>query len=156
MPNGDKPLMGKVLEHEGRFFIEVENKLEELDPMLAGGVEVLHKLSGQEVELVVQEIPWIAGVVWEKVRIVCYLPPPEFWRNFGPELVTAPMAGAPAMARVHVHDEAAVTLHLKRPICYVPADWVIRGVEEMIRVNLLKQMFAEGIISQEVYGRLAG
>lgn len=148
-------LMGKVLEHEGRFFVEVENKLEELDPMLAGGVEVLHKLAGQEVELVVQEVPWIAGVIWDKVRIVCYLPPVDRWREFQ-EFAAGTMVGAPAAMRVHVHDEASRIIRLKRPICYVPADWVIRGVEEMVRANLLKQMFADGVISQEVYGRLLG
>lgn len=148
-------LMGKVLEHEGRFFVEVENRLEELDPMLVGGVEVLHKLAGQEVELVTQDVPWIAGVMWDKVRILCYIPPIDRFRDLLGEHLIAPVEFQAGAAVPHMHTAAARRFKLPRgPLCYLPAPWVIRGVEEVIRKNLLEQFRVDEIISQEVYERL--
>lgn len=150
-------MMGKVLEHEGRFFIEVENRLEELDPMLVGGVEVLQKLAGQEVELVTQDIPWIAGVMWDKVRILCYIPPIEHFRDLFAEHLVAPVDLHAGPAVPHVYAAASRRVKFPRgPLCYIPAPWVIRGVEDVIRKNLLEQFRVDEIITQEVYERLIG
>jgi len=142
-------MKGKVLAREGRFFLQYENELHEIDPMLVGGVEVLKRVAGQEVELVTQVTPWVAGVIWDKVRIVCYLPPPDIWGTLRGGLSTTPAA--------HVHTELETTLaKIARPVCYVPADWVIRGVEEQVRRNLLKQFVEDKIITMEVHDQLVG
>jgi hypothetical protein len=150
MTEGNEPMKGKVFSHEGRFFIQYERQMHELDPMLVGGVEVLKQLDGQEVELVTQVSPWIAGVIWDKVRIVCYLPPPDIWGA-----VRGGISTLSAAQHVHLEQDIA-QIRIPRPVCYVPADWLIRGVEDVIRVNLLKQFVADKIITQEVYDRLAG
>ena len=149
MAKGVEPMKGKVLAREGRFFIEYGNETHELDPMLVGGVEVLKRVAGREVELVTQVTPWIAGVIWDKVRIVCYLPPPDIWGTIRGGLSTLPAAHA------HVETETAL-VRMPRPVCYVPADWVIRGVEDVVRRNLLKQFVDDKIITAEVYEQLAG
>lgn len=149
MKEGVESMRGTVLSHEGRFYVQYEKEMQEIDPMLVGGVEVLKQLEGQEVELVTQAVPWIAGVIWEKIRIVCYLPPPDIWGAIRGDLTTIP-------AR-HVHLEQDIAqVRIPRIICYVPADWVIRGVEDAVRVNLLRQFVADKIITQDVYDRLAG
>ncbi len=146
---GDVPTKGTVVASEGRYFLKYGNEQQELDPMLVGGLAVLKQLVGQDVDLVTQATPWIVGVIKDKVRIVCYVPPPEFWRAFQEELSALPAAHA------HLQVQSA-QLKAPRPVCYVPADWVIRGVEERVRANLLKQFVDDKIIDVEVYNRIAG
>jgi hypothetical protein len=38
--------------------------------------------------------------------------------------------------------------------CYIPAPWVIRGLEREVQVNLAKRFLEEGYISEEVFERL--
>ncbi len=143
---GDEPTKGTVVASEGRYFLKYGTEQHELDPKLVGGEAVLKQLVGQEVDLVTQATPWIVGVVKDKVRIVCYLPPPEFWG--------AGRAGIGVNPAAHFELQSA-QLKAPRPVCYVPADWVIRGVEERVRANLLRQFVEDKIIGQEVYNRLA-
>lgn len=146
---GDVPTKGTVVARDGHFFLRYGEEQQEIDPMLVGGVEVLKRLEGQEVELVTQATPWVVGVVKDKVRIVCYLLPPDFWGAIRGEPSSIPAA--------HEHVDLQVAqARIPRPVCYVPADWVIRGVEEQVRANLLKQFVAERIIAPDVYNRLVG
>lgn len=149
MTGGVESMKGKVLSNEGQYFIQYENQIQEIDPRLVGGVEVLKQLEGQEVELVTQVSPWIVGVISDKVRIVCYLPAPDVWG--------AVRGGIGAISSAHLHLEQDIAqVKIPRVICYVPADWVIRGVEDVVRRNLLKQFVEDKIIGAEVYDRLAG
>jgi hypothetical protein len=135
---------GKVIHESGKYFLEIDNKRHELTPELSGGEDALKAIVGQEVEVLYAKPTPVALAVKGKVRITCYL-------VMSPEQLG------------HVHPiEATVKAQLGadvirlRPTCYVPAPWVIKGVEEQVRENLARELHAQGIISQEVYDKLAG
>ncbi len=113
--------VGTVSFEEGKYFLEVEGKREELPVGIVAEAK-LKELVGREVEVLYTEPRrFVAGLVDRKIGpILCYIP--------------IPIPPIP---------------------CYIPPPWFFRGVEEQVRINLAKQFLEEGLISEEIFGRLA-
>lgn len=148
MEERGKRTMAKVVQKEGHFYVQRGEDLQEIDPILGGGEEVLRRLDGMDVELAVEQLPWVVGVISDKVRIVCYLPPPDLRKALFGEHVTTPVG------TTMTTQPRAAGLKGLRPTCYLPRDWLIRGVEEQVRINLVKELAAEGILTQAINERL--
>lgn len=138
----ENPILGKVVLERGKYFLKVGRTKEELVPEAVGGVEVLKAVEGQEVEVLYSEpLTFVVGLrPKRRPPILCYLPAP--WNRFvlQHEPIVATQAGP----------------IIRKPTCYIPADWVIKGVEEKIRQNLAKELFDQGIISKEVNEKIIG
>ena len=125
---------GKIVLAEGKYFLELAGSRQELPSELLAAQPELKDLTGKEVGVLFSE-PQRSVVGLQAARrppILCYIPAPEF----------------------HVMHEEAAIFKPMRPICYVPADWVVKGVEQKIRENLAKELLNEGVIGKEVYDRL--
>jgi hypothetical protein len=135
-----KAAEGKVIQENGRYFVKVGTVKEELVAEAVGGAEALKALAGQSVEVLYSEPQsFIVGLRLKgRPPILCYLPVPWIRR-----------------APVHEHEaETAATFLLRRPTCYIPADWMVKGVEEQVRLNMAKELLDQGIINKEVYGKI--
>ena len=122
----ERKKMGFVVFDEGRYFLKVDDRREELpvETVLQG--EELEKLVGQEVEVLLSEPRQaVVGLIAKdalRFPIFCYVPP---WPPWPPCFM-----------------------------CYLPAPWLIKGVEREVQVNLAKRFLEEGYISEEVFRRL--
>lgn len=113
--------IGTVGFKEGKYFLEVAGRREELPVGIVAEEAQLKELVGQEVEVLYSEPRRVVvGLIAKELPpITCYIP---WWRRW------------------HT--------------CYLPAPWVLRGVEKEVRANLAKQFLEEGLISEEVFERL--
>ena len=114
---------GIVAYEEGKYFLEVEGRREELPTRAVAEEARLKELVGQEVEVLYSEPrrAVVGLVAKERMLIPCYVPWPPWPPCF---------------------------------MCYLPASWLIRGVEREVQVNLAKRFLEEGYISEEVFERL--
>jgi len=115
--------VGTVGFEEGKYFLEVEGRREELPTWAVAEEARLKELVGQEVEVIYSEPRRaVMGLVAKELMpILCYIPWPPWPPCF---------------------------------MCYLPAPWLIRGVEREVQVNLAKRFLEEGYISEEVFERL--
>jgi hypothetical protein len=114
---------GIVVFEEGKYFLEVEGRREEVPPEAVAQEARLKELVGQEVEVLYSEPKRaVVGLVAKEfMPILCYIPWPPWPPCF---------------------------------MCYLPPPWVIRGVEQEVRMNLARRFLEEGYISEEVFERL--
>lgn len=137
---------GKITAAEGRYFLETEGQRLELPTAALG--EAAAELVGKEVEVLLSEpVRNIVALVPRRPRvpIICYVPVPDVFTR---------IAAAQERARV---TSAASQLDLSKlhpPICYFPADWLVKGVDEQVRINLAKKLLDEKLIGTAVYEKL--
>jgi hypothetical protein len=139
-----KANMGTLTKVGDEFVLEVEGERYPVPGSLLANSPELERLVGEKVEVMLS-VPKPFVVAIRKIGrppILCYLRADLLqvghWMELGP-----------------ARSDLARQLRL-RPTCYVPADWMIRGVEEQVRKNLATQMLEDGIISQEVYEQIIG
>lgn len=141
--------MGKIVSEGGKYFVVLADGRHELPSQLAGGEEALKELAGQEVEVLFSD-PVVFPIALRPKRrppILCYLPA-------GPWLDVAHSLAHGALLEASVVSAAE---HIKlRPTCYVPAPWVIKGVENQVRVNLANELLEKGIINKQVHEQIVG
>jgi len=123
---------------EGKFFLEVEGKKRELPTTALADEAQLKEYVNQEVEVLYSEpVRQVVGLAaGRRLRIVCYLPPPDPWPPWPPCCLPPPHFPHP-------------------PLCYIPAEsWFLKGVEAQVRANLARRFLEEGVIGKEVYEKL--
>lgn len=140
-----KPTMGKLIKEENSYLLEVNGERHALPDGLVAQNPELAKLEGNEVEVMLSvPKPVVVAVrIPGRPPILCYIVLDFLLK--GNHWIPTPAAASESV-RSLVHDI--------KPACYVPADWMIRGVEEQVRRNFADQMLKDGIISKDVYGQL--
>lgn len=80
----EQPKMGKVTFENGKYFLQVGSKHEEMPVGLLADESQLKELVGQEVELIYSlPKPFVVGFIpkWRRPGgILCYIPAPEWWK----------------------------------------------------------------------------
>lgn len=137
----ERATVGKVILERGKYYLKAGDSKEELIPEAVGGVDALKAVEGQQVEVLYSEPQTFVVALRPKRRppILCYLPAP--WNRLVPG-----------------HEAIVATSQLGlrvKPTCYVPLDWVVRGVEEQVRRNLAAELLEQGIISKEVNEKIS-
>lgn len=129
---GEEIRMGTIRMEQGKFFLEVEGKQQELPPWIMADEKQLEGLVGKKVEVLYSEpVRQVVGLAVNRhVYIVCYLviPPSELYRT--------------PIVKPHP------------PICYIPPEWLIQGIEDKVRANIANRLLKEGIIGKEIHGKL--
>lgn len=126
---------GRIESENGVFYLRWEGGRDELPGDLLESQPGLKELIGQDVEVLLSEPrSFVIGLrVPKRPPILCYLPAPP-WISLGrPEQLAQAF-------NAHLH-----------PSCYVPADWMIRGVEEQVRRNLADRLLKDKVISKSVH-----
>lgn len=129
---------GKIILEEGKYFLDIDGKKQELP---AGTIDEakLKELAGKEVEIIYSEPQsFVVGIKVDKLpTITCYIRP---WPPHPPCYIW------------HPHPPCYMYCF----VCYLPADWLIKGVEVEVRKNLAQRFLDEGIISKENYEKFIG
>ncbi len=136
---------GKMIVEDGKYFLEVGRQRMELSPAALGGETPARELAGAQVEVLLSEpVRQVIAIIPRRPLrpILCYVPPPDIFRRFKELGPIREIAQQP-------------TLQLHPPICYVPADWLVKGIEEKVRQNLASRLLQEGVISKAVHDKLA-
>lgn len=131
---------GKIIVENGKHFLIVGNQRDELPAELFGGAEGLKEMEGQEVEVLYSPVSFPV-LLRPKRRppILCYLVATHWAGHVEPMAVQT----------------AAIPIKI-RPTCYLPAPWVIKGVEEQVRKNLAGELLARGVITKAVHDKIVG
>ncbi len=135
---------GKVIAAEGKYFLEVGGERTEVPAAALGGEATARELSGADVEVLlsepVRQVIALLPKLPHRPPILCYLPPPDLWRRFR-EIAMTPVQAA--------------QFELHPPLCYIPAEWMVKGIDERVRQTVAARLLKEGIISRAVHDKLA-
>lgn len=136
---------GKIILEEGKYFLDIDGKKQELP---AGTIDEakLKELAGKEVEIIYSEPQsFVVGIKADKTIILnCFIFPwPPKPPCYVPCYIWDPR---PPWPPCYIHCF----------VCYLPADWLIKGVEVEVRKNLAQRFLDEGIISKENYEKFIG
>jgi len=142
---------GKVVFENGAYALIVGQDRYAL-PVEVIGAEELSKLQGKDVEVMLSEPITVPVAIKLPTRkpILCYVPPPDRWLDFSQAWAH--------LAETHTEAIAATASNpiLKKLLqtCYLPRDWVIRGVEDQVRTNLANELLAAGVIGKETHAQI--